>query len=74
MYCVQWNNNNILFRTRKNADRHVRRLEKLGITPRLGVRTLPLLGENFNLRFYAECGDVSPASGWFVLSNEHNTL
>jgi hypothetical protein len=46
----------------------------MGITPRLGVRTLPLLGEDFNLRFYAECGDCQPASGWFVLSREHNTL
>jgi len=75
MYCVQWNNTtNLLFRTMKGAERHARRLRRLGITPRLGVRTLPLLGENFNLRFYAECGDVSPASGWFVLSREHNTL
>jgi hypothetical protein len=70
MYCVRWSDNNLLFRTLKGAERHARRLRRLGITSRLGVRTLPVLGENSHLRFYAEMGTNLP-TGWFVYSAQH---
>jgi hypothetical protein len=75
MYCVQFTvtgkEYNLLFRTRRGAERHLRRISHL--SPRLGVRGLPMLGEDPRLRFFSQVfapWEKAYLSGWYVWSND----
>jgi hypothetical protein len=75
MYCVQFTSTetvNNLFRTKKAAEAHMRRVAHL--SPRLGVRDLhPMLGESRNLQYFCQVfqpWEESHPSGWFVWSKD----
>ena len=76
MYCVQFKDtndtHNILFRTKKAAEKHMRRVAHL--SPRLGVRGLqPLFGEDPRLQFFSQVfkpWEMSHPSGWYVWSKD----